>query len=199
MNGMTEQNGKDNFQAILSSIISSLDSENYVAALGMALTIPDICGKLEYPELKRETGKRYKNWYKEYINEENSSIIYPDKPFLPYIINPCDADTAYQLRCSFLHAGKIDTEYLEKKFKDVDDIDDFEFVLAIPNEAGEVFSTGQITETVIMGNNNSTKIEYVINVKELCLMLVKNGSEYHRTHTELFSGYTGLSMLENKL
>ena len=45
---------------LIAAINESLESKNYYAALFMALTIPDICGKLEYPEAKTNKERYYK-------------------------------------------------------------------------------------------------------------------------------------------
>lgn len=45
----------------------------YFSALLIALTLPDICGKAEYPELKdKPDGQAYKKWFDEYITKENN-------------------------------------------------------------------------------------------------------------------------------
>ena len=56
---------KDNnliFEKILNDIENSISSQNYYAALALALTIPDICGKAEYPCCK-SSKFRYVAWY----------------------------------------------------------------------------------------------------------------------------------------
>ena len=45
---------------LIKEIKKSLESGNYLSALIVALTIPDICGKILYP--KETNGKRYKKW-----------------------------------------------------------------------------------------------------------------------------------------
>ena len=198
MFGAVEQNGDDNFKLILSSIKSSLESKNYVAALGMALTIPDICGNLEYPN--KRTGDRYKSWYINYVECEESKISYnkyTNEEEYPEIIPNCDAETVYKLRCSFLHAGQVSSEYLANKFKKESKNLNFEFVLIIPNEAGHSFNTGQISEDDINGSGKK-KLELVINVEELCQLLIEKGAKFHEENSSLFSEFTSLSMLENE-
>ena len=48
---------------IIDEIEKALSHDLYFAALNLALTLPDICGKAEYPNLR--TGERYKKWYDE--------------------------------------------------------------------------------------------------------------------------------------
>ena len=49
---------------IVKEINICLENDCYISALGMALTLPDICGKAKYPQWKK---LRYKKWYDEYI------------------------------------------------------------------------------------------------------------------------------------
>lgn len=54
---------------IVKEINICLENDGYISALGMALTLPDICGKAEYPQWKKQNvGLRYKKWYDEYID-----------------------------------------------------------------------------------------------------------------------------------
>ena len=46
---------------IVSDIRNAIENDCYIAALALALTLPDVCGKAEYPNAGN--GKRYKNWY----------------------------------------------------------------------------------------------------------------------------------------
>lgn len=47
---------------IVKEINICLENDCYISALGMALTLPDICGKANYPQWKKQNvGLRYKN------------------------------------------------------------------------------------------------------------------------------------------
>ena len=53
----------------------------YLVALNTALTLPDICGKAEFPGLG--TIARYKKWYKEHIEQcEKLSNSVENMPYL---------------------------------------------------------------------------------------------------------------------
>lgn len=47
---------------IIQDIKGALENNLYFAALNCALTLPDICGKAEYPT-ERSSKKRYIDWY----------------------------------------------------------------------------------------------------------------------------------------
>lgn len=92
---------------IVKEIDSSLKNENFMAALSLALTLPDICGKAEYPN--EGNGRRYIQWFDEYIgkyeippdvhDKENPSRIVNDT--MPYM----SGEIVYSLRNCFLHQG----------------------------------------------------------------------------------------------
>lgn len=73
---------------LIDEINEALDKELYLTALTAALTLPDICGKAEYPS--EGNGKRYTKWCERFLNDNN----------LP-------ADKVYSLRCSLLHEGNV--------------------------------------------------------------------------------------------
>lgn len=52
---------------LVEDINKALDNEAYFSALSLALTLPDICGKAEFPETK--SGRRYIDWYDEHIGK----------------------------------------------------------------------------------------------------------------------------------
>ena len=49
-----------------SEMIRTFQSGYFLSALSLALTIPDICGKRQYPE-ERSCGIRYARWFDEYV------------------------------------------------------------------------------------------------------------------------------------
>ena len=49
-----------------------IDNGLYEAALALALTLPDICGQVEYPALKK-VGERYTKWIDDFVD---SKVLY---------------------------------------------------------------------------------------------------------------------------
>ena len=62
------------------------------SALGIALTLPDICGNIAYPNTK--VADHYKKWYSEYVNPI-SALKFKDG---------FDEEICYKLRCAYLHS-----------------------------------------------------------------------------------------------
>lgn len=45
-----------------------MHTEGYFFILSVTLKFPDICGRVKYPK-EKNTAKRYKDWYDEYIGK----------------------------------------------------------------------------------------------------------------------------------
>ncbi|WP_018394534.1 hypothetical protein [Bacillus sp. 37MA] len=84
--------------AFTDAIRQSLEAQNWTAALAVALTLPDICGRLEYPN--DSSSKRYSKWFDDYMKEEYSMGHLEDATTF------ITGRDAYALRCSFLHGGE---------------------------------------------------------------------------------------------
>ena len=83
---------------IVSEIKTCLENDCYIAALALALTLPDVCGKAEYPN--EGNTKRYIKWYNEYVGKYEK----PSDPYgsdMPY----SSGEVIYNLRNSLLHQG----------------------------------------------------------------------------------------------
>ena len=108
----------------IEEIESDMEIEKWQSALALALTIPDICGQVEFSHIvvkrrdgttKRNVGEQYRQWFSKYVepyyadesgwNNEFKAI----KPFFT-------AEMCYQLRNSFLHSGSDDCELIEYCF-----------------------------------------------------------------------------------
>ncbi|PEW16953.1 MULTISPECIES: hypothetical protein [Bacillus cereus group] len=104
---------------LIKEIMSSLDNKNYLSALALTLTLPDICGKIAYPEIKGygAVGKRYAQWYNEYIHKFENLDGMED-------VDRFDGDAVYKLRCNFLHDGSSDIrEYMRGKYNQTESKD----------------------------------------------------------------------------
>jgi hypothetical protein len=80
---------------LLASMEQSLKNENWYAALTIALILPDVCGKISYPEV-HQSSARYATWFDKYVKkyytiQENigSASMY--------------GGDCYAIRCAVLH------------------------------------------------------------------------------------------------
>lgn len=89
-----------------------ISRENYLSALSLTLTLPDICGKIAFPEMKKkgrpDVGGRYARWYNEYIYpSENPSNLFEIDTSESIPVNPLNGYAVYKLRCALLHEGSF--------------------------------------------------------------------------------------------
>lgn len=161
---------EDIFLSRIDEIRKCLSADLYLAALSLALTLPDICGKAEFPSAYSKV--RYLKWFDTYMEDyrKSESPYAEDMPFL-------SGEIVYQLRCNFLHIGnpnidrdKIDV--LENK------IDRFELVL-------ETESSGD-TSGVAYGNGTIVCRSYRVDVKLLCYRLCRVAEQYYNDNKEKF-------------
>lgn len=83
----------------VTSILKSIENENWYAGLTLALTIPDICGSINTPN-ENSSKKRFIEWYDAFVLPRFSQVFSNGEGDL--LLNGADC---YALRCSFLHNG----------------------------------------------------------------------------------------------
>ena len=71
-----EQRIDDVFLERIREIEVCLDNECYIAVLSLALTLPDICSRVEYPNAHVNT--RYIDWYNQFLEPLEKS----DSPYM---------------------------------------------------------------------------------------------------------------------
>lgn len=105
------------------SIRNSIKTENWYGAVSLALTLPDICGRLENPEIK-SSQKRTIQWFKKWLEPKYTSRIGAEREEHIFL---CGNDF-YALRCSFLHQGESNIEM--QRCKEI--LNDFQFTPPVP-------------------------------------------------------------------
>lgn len=102
---------------IIKDIEKALQAQAYISAFVLALILPDICGKLEFP---LKNGKqRYIDWYDTWLTPYNKPPQIKGKNGRESDINHpgIDGKRCYKLRCSIIHSGNA---------KDIPEINAFE-------------------------------------------------------------------------
>lgn len=103
-------------QHLIAAVEKSLEDQNWYAALALALTLPDICAKLESPQ--GGSAKRYSAWANKYFAPKYTSEIGAAREEHVFL----SGNDLYALRCAVLHEGSDSTieqrarESLEKFF-----------------------------------------------------------------------------------
>lgn len=100
------------------AIDTAVRDQNWLAATALALTLPDICGRMEHG---RASERRYKAWWGKYMlshyqRADGSTSL--------------SSGDAYALRCAYVHEGRVDI--LGQRAREV--LTRFRFVA--PNQLG---------------------------------------------------------------
>lgn len=86
-------------QHLIDATRQAVKNENWHAALALALTMPDICARIQYPELKNRSEQRYVQWFDKYLAANYIGGLLPT-PFM-------QGGDLYALRCAYLHQGEM--------------------------------------------------------------------------------------------
>jgi len=165
-------------EQIIDDVDRALDNEAYFAALTLVLTLPDICGKAQYPET---IGKnRYINWYDENIGKyEKCPCEHCKEVQMPYL----SGEVIYSLRNSMLHQGtpNIDNKVIKNTANKID-----QFVLVIEKKKpfGIYVDSAGIASSDF---NDITTREYRVNVRRLCLIICASAKGYYENNKEKFN------------
>lgn len=164
-------------QRIVDDIRGALDNDLYFVALCTALTLPDICGKAEYPN-ERNSGKRYIDWYDKEIGyyEKNSHQTTDEE--MPYL----SGRVIYNLRCSLLHEGNpnVDNEKLTCKNASLP-IDHFVLKVEKKKEL-DIYSDS----TGISNLFEQHRREYTMSIRRICLIMCCVAENYYNENKEKF-------------
>lgn len=106
----------DGFLIKIAEIRAALNESLYNCALAVSLTLPDICGKFEFPQ-ESSSSKRYKEWFSTYAEPlfTIAATKLPEEETINITWITCDE--CWALRCAVLHAGNYKVERI--KLKDI--------------------------------------------------------------------------------
>ena len=85
---------------LITEIKAALEHGLFLVALNSALTLPDVCGKVAYPEVQGKKAK-YVKWFDEHIGRYERFPDDGDDDGMPYM----SGEIVYALRCSLTHEG----------------------------------------------------------------------------------------------
>lgn len=88
-------------QHLVDATRAALAQGNWYAALALALSLPDICGRLESPGAGSQA--RFVAWYDRFLLPRYQSHIGPDHTPHTFL----SGQDCYALRCAFLHQGEF--------------------------------------------------------------------------------------------
>ena len=91
----------------LGDILRALEARVFYSALALAVTIPDICGAIEFPN-ETKMGKRYRDWF--------------SQPWCGMLHSYLGAADCWAIRCSYLHNGSGEFEGNSAAYADLSHI-----------------------------------------------------------------------------
>lgn len=151
----------------IDDIRQAVKNKCYYSALALALTIPDIFGKISYDlQINPDTGKEYREyekyikWFNEYMYEPNRYRGEYEEHYKEVQFN---GDACYMLRCSYLHNGVADIQSEDGKVR----VNRFELAILDDNDDFSTFgaSSGIITD----GNGKILDRHIRVDIRGLCL------------------------------
>ena len=157
---------------IIGEVRTCIEHNCFIAALSLALTLPDICGKAEYPN--EGNTSRYIKWFNEYIGKYESHFDDCNDD-MPYI----SGELIYNLRNSILHQGNPNIE--AKKIKE-DRCKVNQFILSISD-----FTDGGLQMVSYGKNNIIVERMITINMVNLCWKLCRAAKKYYQGNTQKFN------------
>ena len=108
---------------IINSLETAVSNKNWYGALFIALSLPDICGKID--ALYKGSGARYASWFEQYIQSKYTHVNeYKNETTISLSGNDC-----YALKCAYLHEGVGDITNQRAR----EAVDNFHFIAPINN------------------------------------------------------------------
>lgn len=167
-------------EKLVEDINKALDNNAYFSALSLALTLPDICGKAEYPNAK--PSRRYIDWYNEYVGKyEKCPCEHCKTNPMPYL----SGEIVYSLRNSFLHQGTPNINS-NKINESSNKIDDFILVIEKKNDFDIYSDLACISTSYCNKDCLGEKRTYRVNIRRLCLILTLCAKGYFKENREKF-------------
>ena len=162
---------------IIHEIEIALQNNCPILALTSALTLPDICGKAAFPEIK--TGQRYKQWVDKYVVQPKDYYDRETGWGIPFL----SGELLYALRCSMLHQGDPDLQDEDKQKQYID-----HFELLWREQEGSVKDTSSAESQIIIINGIEHRInnKYSISIREICKRLCVVARRYYEANKEKF-------------
>ncbi|MFG6120916.1 hypothetical protein [Thalassobacillus sp. B23F22_16] len=169
----------------------ALNNKSYLSALALSLTLPDICGQIEYPNLKkkngrRNVGKQYAAWFDDWVNQYYADHTGWTKDYTKAKNPILTGRMCYSLRCKFLHNGNTDLDNWG-----TDEDEDYYYLYEFELFVNGADSSGEYWVHTPNINSKITKTKIVqININNLCKYICLAAEEYyHKKDSYLFKNH----------
>lgn len=160
-------------ETMIKEINRCMDNNCPISALSMALIIPDMCGKAEYPECEKNK-KRYVDWFDEWIGKYETY----EGNEMPHL----SGELVYSLRCSMFHEGKPTIN--KGKFN----LAKFSLFWSTKKDSF-VFGGSSMAEVVDEkeGKRKLENIVYEVNIRNLIFKICTCAEAYYKENKEKFN------------
>lgn len=158
---------------LIEDVERATEHECYLAALALALTLPDICGKAEFPN--DGNGARYKKWCKKFVCDIRSrNTPSGDMPYL-------NEDMIYGLRNLFLHQGTPNVKP-SSSWDDRCQVNHFKLEITDPDAPD-----GESSMVSYGAGMKISHREITVGVRDLCYRLRVAAKKYYEENTDKFT------------
>lgn len=156
---------------LICDIEKALQSNHLRVALGMALTLPDICGQIEYPT-ETNVQNRYVGWCDKFLFNQGYHTHILNTPSISESTQRVIAgDMCYKLRCAYLHAGNTE---LNSRASDSFPV----FKLQITHKEDEGLYSGKEAKY------NDKTVEIRLDIRHLTHVLCNAARKYYEDHSD---------------
>jgi hypothetical protein len=170
---------------LITEIKQCMEYDLLLPALALALTLPDTCGKAEYPQ-EKSTKTRFTDWYNKHVCAAWKPLrLNENGPNMSYL----SGEMAYNLRCQYLHQSTPNIDFSKKEFEK-NQVDSFRLVLTrkdnlfAPHDAAFMMLTPDAQDETAQ---IPIYAEYEINVRWLCESICTAAEKYYRENKSCFN------------
>lgn len=178
---------KESVREIIESVRDAVGKECWIPALATALTLPDIMGQVEFPEMvfksgKRKVGDQYMAWFAKHIERhftDTQGWDEDDNSINPYFTT----DMCWQLRCTVLHQGNDGIKH-EFNFENEEDS---EYRYTFELRANACNSFGATWPSPRPGEKRHKTVHVCVDVGTLCSVLCDEAERFLASSDDDFS------------
>ncbi len=170
----------NSLELLINEVEKAIDNKSYLAALHMALSIPDMLGMLAYPKFN---GNKYIKWFDENVKNITFGYLYSEN--LLGFNDDCPkmcGEVCYALRCKLFHEGVNDIKAKTK-------IRINEFVLSFTDEdfvRGNYSGRDYEFDKYDPETNTCPEINYLyISCKGLCKEIIMAAKAFYKNNPDL--------------
>lgn len=164
---------------IIDEVNKALDNNLYLAALSLALTIPDICGKAEFSQ--DGVSDRYKKWFDEHIGQYEEAPYEEGEIKCPHL----SGEVIYSLRNSVLHQGTPNIDK-DKIHNEDNKIDRFVLIIEPKNEFDIYSDSSSCSPEGWWMFQKDIKRSYHMSIRRLCFLICNSAEVYYENNKEKF-------------